>query len=328
MVYNDWTVLAAIAMVAIVIDWLVGDPRHLPHPVIGMGRWIQFLETRLYTEPNDDPRRLKRRGATLAALTILPVFLLGTWVVLIFNRIHPWAGFTVQAWLVSTTIAVKGLKDAAFAVYRPLCDGELELARRKTGEIVGRDTAHLDEAELTRATVETVAENTTDAFIAPLFFALLGGAPLALAYRAVNTLDSMVGYKNERYIHFGWASARLDDVLNWIPARLSGFLLSLACLGDRQLSMIRAWKAMIVFARRHPSPNSGYPESATAGALGIELGGTNQYGGKVSERPRLGWPLRGKTRDDIRRTAMLLYRVSYIVFGGLLCALLTEFIRN
>lgn len=324
MIYDDWSVLVAIALTAIAIDWFIGDPRAIPHPVIGIGRLIQLLERRLYSAP-EDAGRLKRRGAVLTVLTIGIVFALGTAVVVFAHLIHPWVGYAVQAWLVSTTIAVKGLKDAALDVHRPLVSGNLDLARRKTGEIVGRDTAHLDEAGLTRAAVETVAENTTDAFIAPLLFALVGGAPLALAYRAANTLDSMIGYKNERYMQFGWASARLDDVLNWIPARIAGAFIAFGCIGDRNLSMIRALRAMVVFARRHPSPNSGYPEAAAAGALGIELGGTIQYGGKVSERARLGWPLREKNRDDIQRTVALLYRVSYIVFGGLLCALLAGF---
>lgn len=206
-------------------------------------------------------------------------------------------------------------------VYRPLSEGNMEEARKYTGYIVGRDTTQLDESEIVRATVETVSENTVDAFVSPIVFALLGGAPLAMLYRAVNTLDSMVGYKNEKYIRFGWASARLDDVLNVVPARLTGLLIVLWCMLHRGLSARRALHAIFTFASLHPSPNSGIPESAVAGALGIELGGLNRYGDVVSDRARMGWPLRDKSRRDIVLTVRIGYGVSYLTAGGLLCAL-------
>lgn len=237
--------------------------------------------------------------------------------------VHPWAGVAAHVWLISTTMAVKGLKEAASAVFKPLSEGKLQEARKQVGYIVGRDTEHLNEPEIARATVETVAENTVDAFVSPIVFALLGAAPLAMLYRATNTLDSMVGYKNEKYLRFGWASARLDDVLNAIPARLAGCLMVLSCMLDRRLSASGARRAIVSFAHLHPSPNSGIPEAAVAGALGIEIGGVNHYGGVVSERARMGWPLRPMQRDDIVLAVVILYRVSYIVAGGLLvCALL------
>ncbi len=205
-----------------------------------------------------------------------------------------------------------------------LREGRLAEARTFTGYIVGRDTTKLEEPELTRATVETVAENIVDAFTAPICFALLGGAPLAMLYRATNTLDSMVGYKNDKYADFGWASARWDDVLNYIPARLAGLLLVVWACCAPGMSGKRAAKAVLRFAKLHPSPNSGIPESAAAGALGIELGGVNVYHGRASERARMGWPLRQRGRDDIVRTVGMLYGVSYLMAGGLLiCALLS-----
>ena len=216
-------------------------------------------------------------------------------------------------------IAIKGLKDAAYLVYNPLRKGNLAEARKYTGYIVGRDTDELREEELTRAVVETVAENIVDAVIAPLFYALIGGAPLAMLYRASNTLDSMVGYRNDRYRHFGWASARWDDAMNWIPARLTGLLLILVALLKPGLSAKRAAAAIRRFAHLHPSPNSGIPESAVAGALGIELGGLNVYGGAASERARLGWPLRPRTQRDIVYAVRMLYGVSFVVMGGFLC---------
>ncbi|MBB6694503.1 cobalamin biosynthesis protein CobD [Cohnella xylanilytica] len=330
-------------LLAVVVDWLVGDPARIPHPVVWIGKLISRLE-RVLLRPGDGARRKRLAGVVLAlAVTLISfgamwgIAALATWV-------HPWLGFAANVWFVSTTFAVKGLKQAAMRVYEPLVRGDLKEAREKVGWIVGRDTHSLDEKEVSRAAVETVAENTVDAFVSPLAFALLGAAPLAMLYRAANTLDSMVGYRNEKYRFFGWASARLDDVLNWLPARATGWLLALAAAAGasgagRASGMGRAglaswsgragWaglrasagarRAVRKFARLHPSPNSGIPESAVAGALGIELGGTNRYGDVVSERARMGWPLRPLEAGDIVRAVRLLYGVSYIIAGGLLC---------
>lgn len=317
-------------LAAIMIDWAVGDPPWPTHPVILIGRWISWLEGRLRVRRTGDGSgewngsQLKRRGVVLAASTVLLSFGIMAVLVWALYWIHPWFGYAANTWFISTTIAIKGLKDAAMQVYRPLAEGNWADARKYVGYIVGRDTESLDEAEITRAAVETVAENTVDAVVSPLVFALLGGAPLAMAYRAANTLDSMVGYKNEKYIHFGWASARLDDLLNLLPARLTALLLVAAAAilkPTTGLSPLRAWQAVRRFARLHPSPNSGYPESAVAGALGVELGGHNTYGGAVSDRARMGWPLRPLRMEDIRLTVKLLYRVSYLIAGGALCTL-------
>jgi len=327
-----WKETAAMLIAAIVIDWIVGDPRRLPHPVIWIGRFIHAAEKRLMGEPLPDggrdgtvwplPARQQRwKGVLLCGSTLLASGGLMWLALRAAQAVHPWLGYAVNTWFISTTIAVKGLKDAAYAVYRPLQSGDLPEARKYVGYIVGRDTKGLDEGEITRAAVETVAENTVDAVVSPLFYAFLGGAPLAMLYRAANTLDSMVGYRNARYRCFGWASARLDDVLNWIPARLTGFALLLAALPVPRWSARRALRSMMRFAAKHPSPNSGVPESAVAGALGIELGGTNVYGDVVSERARMGWPLRERNAGDIREAVRLLYGVSFIIVGGLLCAL-------
>lgn len=318
-----WMVLAAM-----VVDWIIGDPtwRWLTHPVVWIGRLITVLEKRLYPNKHEsgsagEVRRTRLRGAALAFVTI-GLATGSMWLIVWFaDQVHLWVGYIVSAWYISTTIAVKGLKDAAMAVYKPLREGRIEEARKWVGYIVGRNTSDLDEPEITRATVETVAENIVDAFISPVCYALVGGAPLAMLYRASNTLDSMVGYKNEKYIHFGWASARWDDVVNWIPARLAGLLLVGVTWISPGLRAGRAARSIVSFARLHPSPNSGIPESAVAGALGIELGGVNVYDGRVSERARMGWPLREREKEDIRRTVRILYGVSYLVAGGLLCGL-------
>jgi adenosylcobinamide-phosphate synthase len=310
-----WLLLAAIAL-----DLLIGDPRWLPHPVVLIGRWIGFAEKRL-RRGGIRPQALRIRGIALTLSTVLPAFGIMWLLAKAADFIHPWLGYAVTVWFISSTIAVKGLKDAAFQVYVPLKEHRLAEARKYTGYIVGRDTQELDEDQLTRAVVETVAENIVDAVVSPLFYALLGAAPLAMFYRAANTLDSMVGYKNEKYLHFGWASARWDDVLNWLPARLTGFLIVIVALLHPGLSAARAAKAVFRFAHLHPSPNSGIPESAVAGALGIELGGLNTYGGIVSDRARMGWPLRERRKEDIPAAVRICYAVSILWAGGLLCAL-------
>jgi adenosylcobinamide-phosphate synthase len=296
---------------AILLDWWLGDPKWwIPHPVILIGKWINWLERRLRAGGKERPVWLRIQGVVLTTTTVLLALAVTYGLVTAASWIHPWAGYAVNTWLIATTLAVKGLKQAADRVLIPLHSGDLPEARRYVGWIVGRDTEHLDEPEIIRATVETVAENTVDAFVSPIVFALLGGAPLAMLYRAANTLDSMVGYKNDKYRYFGWASARFDDLVNWLPARLTGLLLILAAAVLPGTSAPGAARSIRRFSRLHPSPNSGIPESAVAGALGIELGGVNRYFGQESERARMGWPLRPLRQADIIATVRLLYLVS------------------
>lgn len=324
----SWQEIVSMTAAAIALDWLIGDPKWPTHPVILIGRFIRWAESKLHKEKEtlgESSGWLRTKGLLLTVSTVALSFSVMLLLILAAHSIHEWLGYLVCTWFISTTIAIKGLKDAAYLVYNPLRGGNLTDARKYTGYIVGRDTDELDEEELTRAVVETVAENIVDAVIAPLFYALIGGAPLAMLYRASNTLDSMVGYRNDRYRHFGWASARWDDAVNWIPARLTGLLLILVALLQPGLSAKRAAAAIRRFAHLHPSPNSGIPESAVAGALGIELGGLNVYGGVASERARLGWPLRELAQRDIVYAVRMLYGVSFVVMGGLLCILLVLF---
>ncbi|MFE5318631.1 adenosylcobinamide-phosphate synthase CbiB [Paenibacillus sp. NPDC056579] len=324
MLFYSWQETAWMLVAAIVIDWWVGDPRWPTHPVIRIGQWIRWVESKLHpsgSSRDGSPASQRLRGVMLTVSTLAVAFAVIGLLLWAARAFHPWLGYAVNTWFISTTIAIKGLKDAAMKVFIPLSEGRMEEARTYTGYIVGRDTSQLGEAELTRATVETVAENTVDAVVSPLLYALVGAAPLAMLYRAANTLDSMVGYKNDKYLYFGWASARWDDVMNWIPARLTGLLLVAVAACRKGCSAVRATKAVFRFARLHPSPNSGIPESAVAGALGIELGGTNVYHGRTSERARMGWPLRERRMDDIVQTVRLLYGVSILIAGGLLCAL-------
>ncbi|WP_150265785.1 adenosylcobinamide-phosphate synthase CbiB [Paenibacillus tepidiphilus] len=307
---------AVILLTAYVLDLIFGDPRSLPHPVVYMGKAITALE-RLIRRFCTRPNALKWAGILLPLLVAGGSWALTVLLLWLLALIAPWLAWAAEAWLISTTIAAKGLKEAGFAVYTELRRGDLPAARKALGMIVGRDTAGLDAPEIVRGTVETVAENIVDAIISPLFFALLGGAPLAMAYRAVNTLDSMVGYKNDKYRDLGWASARLDDVANYIPARITALLLTL-CARLLRLDWRRCWRTVRRDARLHPSPNSGFPESAVAGALGIRLGGYNVYHGVASFRAYMGDPLRMHEPDDIMTTSRLMLLSSAIF--ACLCA--------
>ncbi|MEK4449986.1 adenosylcobinamide-phosphate synthase CbiB [Paenibacillus sp. FSL L8-0506] len=308
--------IALVLLAAYVIDRIVGDPRNLPHPVIGMGKAITALERairRLWSRPQS----LRRAGVLLPLCVAGGAWALTAILLWLLSYISPWLVWIAEVWLISTTIASKGLKDAGMAVYVELQKGDLPAARKALGMIVGRDTTSLDAPEIVRGTVETVAENIVDAIISPLFYALIGGAPLAMAYRAVNTLDSMVGYKNDKYRDLGWTSARLDDVANFIPARITALLLAL-CAGMLRLD----WRSCLQMVKRdahlHPSPNSGYPESAVAGALGIRLGGENVYHGVASFRAYMGDPVRTMEPNDIIQTSRMMMLCSSIFVG--LCA--------
>jgi adenosylcobinamide-phosphate synthase len=302
--------IALVLLAAYVIDRIVGDPRSLPHPVIVMGKAITALERairRLWSRPQS----LRRAGVLLPLCVTGGAWALTAILLWLLSYISPWLVWIAEAWLISTTIASKGLKDAGMAVYVELQKGDLPAARKALGMIVGRDTTTLDPPEIVRGTVETVAENIVDAIISPLFYALIGGAPLAMAYRAVNTLDSMVGYKNDKYRDLGWASARLDDVANFIPARITALLLAL-CAWLLRLDWRRCLQMVKRDARLHPSPNSGYPESAVAGALGIRLGGENVYHGVASFRAYMGDPVRPMKPDDIIQTSRMMMLCSSI----------------
>jgi adenosylcobinamide-phosphate synthase len=212
------------------------------------------------------------------------------WIIDQAQDINGYVGYAVWILLGYTALAARDLADHAMRVYRALVGGSLEEARQAVSCIVGRDTATMSEPEVIRATIETVAESSSDGVIAPLLYLALGGPPLALAYKAVNTLDSMIGHRTAPYQHFGWASARLDDLMNWVPARLCGLCLVLAA-GIRLGTLKSAWKAFLRDGRKHLSPNSGWPEAAMAGALQVQVGGLNRYAGTPIERPKLGDPI-------------------------------------
>jgi len=280
--------LLGLVVAAVLLDLALGDPPWLPHPVVGMGRVIARLE-RVWNHGPDAARR--RRGGWLVALVVGGSWALGWALLAALAWLSPWLALAAELGLLATTLAARGLAEAGRTVAAPLARGALAEARQALSMIVGRDTAALDEGELARGAVETVAENTVDGITAPLFWALLGGAPLALAYKAANTLDSMVGYRTPRYVDFGRASARFDDAVNWLPARLTVLALWLAAWAMPGSHRAGALAATRREAPRHPSPNAGWPEAMVANLLGVRLGGLNHYSGRPSHRATLGTPL-------------------------------------
>ncbi len=301
-----------ILWLAIIIDLIIGDPHWLPHPVIGFGKLIAWYEVRWN---HSNHRRLK--GTLMTGSIGIIVLGLSLLAVAGAYSLHTGLGMLVEAALISTTIAIKGLKQAACSVLNPLLHGKLDESRKALSWIVGRDTESLEEPEIVRGTVETVAENTVDGITSPLFWAFIGGAPAALVYRAVNTMDSMVGYKNERYHQFGWASARLDDVLNYVPSRLTALAMLMGSLFNKAAHVSGSVRIVLRDAPKHPSPNSGWPESACAALLGIQLGGMNTYQGQVSQRARMGDHLRDMRAEDIRSSIKIMH-AGWIVLLGII----------
>ncbi|MDN4525765.1 adenosylcobinamide-phosphate synthase CbiB [Fictibacillus fluitans] len=301
-------------VLAQIIDQLIGDPGWLPHPVKGFGKMISWLDRALNRGNNK-----KLKGLLMLFLILAITLVLSFLLVSYAYSVHLVLGVCIESLLISTTIAARGLKEAGRSVYDPLVRGDLEEARTKLSWIVGRDTQGLSSQEIVRGAVETVAENTSDGVTAPLFFAFIGGAPLALLYRAVNTCDSMVGYKNDRYRDFGWASARLDDVLNYIPARLTALLMVFGAMIHKRLTF--SW--LKEQAGHHPSPNSGWGEAAVAGLLGIRLGGTNIYNGRVSYRPFIGRaeyslePVHIEQTIVIMQQAVTWFTITLLAAGGI-----------
>ncbi len=306
---------AADLLLAWLLDALLGDPRWIPwpHPVVLVGRAAERLEARLRV-PGLPPSRLVARGACFWLLVVGGTAAAAGILLSAAQAVHPWLGRALCVYLAYSCLATRALDTEARGVAKALERGRLPEARRLVARIVGRDTDALSEAGVARAAVESVAESTSDGVVAPLFFltagAALGWGPLlALAYKAANTLDSTVGHRDERYEHFGKVSARADDAANWIPARATALLAA----GAAQLLWRRGADALRVTrrdARKHASPNAGFPEAAFAGALGVRLGGASTYGGIPIEAPRLGEPGEEPSPSHIGASLGLLWAVS------------------
>lgn len=299
-------IFVLISIFAYFMDLIVGDPYGFPHPVIYIGKLISLLERNL--------RKLninmKLAGALLCLILMSSVALI-TYSICKLASVNIYLYIFVSAVIVCTCFSTKCLADEGKKIYDSFEENNIELSRKQLSYIVGRDTSALDEPDIIRATVETIAENTVDGTISPMFYAFIGGPILAILYKAVNTMDSMIGYKNERYIDFGMTAARLDDIFNYIPARISliGFTMASFILRYDYKSCI---KIAIRDRKNHTSPNCAYPEAAVAGALGIELGGTNIYFGQKVYKPTIGEKKRKIVKEDILKTSRLLYLSTFL----------------
>lgn len=294
------------------LDLWLADPAWMPHPVVGMGRCITKMESFLRAHFPATPEGEKKAGAVLAAVLPLGTLLLTAAVCLGAKALHPLLGLAVQTLWCWQALAVKGLAVESRNVYWCLAAGDLPAARKAVSRIVGRDTQELTGEGVTKAAVETVAENFSDGVAAPLLYMLIGGAPLALCYKAINTMDSMIGYKNPRYLYFGRAAARLDDAANFLPSRLAAlFWIAAAALTGQD-----AWNAWRIWRRdrrNHASPNSAQTESACAGALQIQLAGPAYYFGEYYDKPTIGDARRPVQPQDILRANRMLFAASGLV---------------
>ena len=308
------------AAAGFVLDLILGDPEGFPHPVVLMGAAIAKLEKVLRGSFSDTPEGRRKAGIVLAAVLPAGTAFISMSALYLAGRIHPALRYLLEIIWCWQALAMCCLRKESENVRRKLTTGTLDEARKAVSRIVGRDTEALDAEGVTKAAVETVAENFSDGEIAPLFYMLIGGAPLALAYKAVNTMDSMVGYKNEKYLDFGRAAAKLDDAANWVPSRLAALLLIAACplAGMDRKNARRIWRRD---RRKHASPNSAQTEAAMAGALGVQLAGPASYFGKRLEKPYIGDPKRPVEPEDISRANRLMYAAGFLGFAlmGLVC---------
>ncbi|UWX58408.1 adenosylcobinamide-phosphate synthase CbiB [Chlorobaculum sp. MV4-Y] len=306
---------------AFLLDLLFGDPQWFPHPVRLVGKLASSTEE-LFRGMSFLPLRMA--GALTAATVIMATVVTVLALVVAAFLLHPFAGVVVSVLLLYFAIAPRDLYDHASAVRDALRAGDLELARRKVAMMVGRDTSSLDDEGVARAAVESVAENTSDGVTAPLFYGILFGPAGAWLYKASNTLDSMFGYRNERYREFGWASARFDDLLNYLPARLTVLAVAGAAFILR-LDPAASIRSVRLCAKKHESPNAGYPESAFAGALGVTLGGERSYGGVTKTVPTLGIRSGAMDAATITRAMRLMYvTASIFLAAGSVILFITE----
>ena len=303
---TDSLLYAAVPAAALVIDTVCGDPRSNYHPVVLIGRLISFFENILYPEGHASHSALLARGGAVVFLVIAVTGCL-TWLLTeAAGLFGAWGYAVMSAVVLYFTITPRALARDGLEIYHLLKKGDIVKARKRLSWIVGRDTDKLEEPDIARGAVETIAENTTDGILSPLFFFLLFGPVGAACYRAANTMDSMLGYKNARYLYFGRIAARLDDVLNYIPARIT-FLLFVGAAALLGLDWKNAWRVGLRDAPKHPSPNGGYAEGPTAGALHVQLGGWNYYEGKPEFREYMGDPDRPLEGKDILHSLKIMY---------------------
>lgn len=302
--------LAAI-IAGFILDLIFGDPHWLPHPICLIGNLIGFIERNLRPRLEPNKGALLLGGALMVIIVLVISFVVPMAILLAAGMVSPWLAFALETLMCYQIFATKCLRDESMKVYTALHNHDLADARVKLSWIVGRDTQNLDEEEITKGAVETVAENTADGIIAPMFYMFLGGVPLAFLYKGINTMDSMVGYKNDKFLYFGRCAAKLDDLANLLPARITGLVMIGAAfvLG---LDGKNAWKIFWRDRYNHLSPNSAMTESVTAGALNIQLGGDHFYFGKLVHKDTIGDDIRPVCPGDIVKTNRLLYMTAVL----------------
>jgi adenosylcobinamide-phosphate synthase len=300
------TIIPELLLIAIILayvtDLLLGDPMWLPHPVVGFGKMVAFLEKRM-----NKGNRLIIKGLAMAVFSIVSVYLL-TWTILqLAAMVGPIAQVAVVAIGLFYTLANRTLIDEGRMVFERLDKEGVVAGRQQLARIVGRDTSNLSPQQIRTAVLETMSENLSDGVVVPLFWFAVGGLPAAMAYKMVNTLDSMVGYKNDRYLYFGRAAARIDDVANFVPARITALLMVVVTFSLCGLRFV------LRYGHRHASPNAGYPEAALAGILNVRFGGPNIYHGQLFDKPYIGHHSREITTADFRKTAYVNHAVCVVM---------------
>ena len=294
-----------------ILDLIFGDPHWLPHPICLIGNLIGFLEKNLRRLLSPGKTALLLGGALMVVIVLSLSYAVPYAVLMLAEQVSPWLRFALETVMFYQIFATKCLRDESMKVYTALHNNDLADARVKLSWIVGRDTKELTAEEVTKGAVETVAENTADGIIAPMFYMFIGGAPLAFLYKGINTMDSMVGYKNDKFLYFGRCAAKLDDVANFIPARITGILMILASY-FLNMNAAGAWKIFWRDRYNHLSPNSAMTESVTAGALNIQLGGDHYYFGKLVHKDTIGDNIRPVVAEDIVAVNNLLYMTAVI----------------
>ena len=304
-------------LLGVILDLFIGDPHNFPHPIRLIGNLISSLDKRLLGSTEDkDKRNYKMEfvsGIILCICVTVSTILITSLILIVSYGINLYLGVVVEAILTCYILAARSLRDESMKVYEAFVSGSIESARYAVSMIVGRDTNCLDESGIIRAAVETVAENTSDGVIAPLIYTFLGGPVLGFLYKSINTMDSMVGYHNDRYEYFGKAAAKLDDVVNFLPARISAlFMIVASFIGGHEFSGKDAFRFFKRDRYNHKSPNSAQTESALAGALGLKLAGDASYFGKVVKKPFIGDAKREIERKDIARACKLMFITEFV----------------
>ena len=294
------------------LDLILGDPLRMPHPIRWIGRLISWTES-IFLDGSASASQQRLAGFAFWMVVIGAVVSGTLFVAGLSYHVCPLLGDLIIIWLAYCMLATRSLHRESGRVIRALRSGKIDLARHQLACIVSRDTAQLDEKSIIRAVIETVSENISDGIVAPLFYLAIGGLVGGMAYKSMNTMDSMVGYMNERYRYFGWFAAKADDLANWIPARLSGLLI-VAGAALLKMEWRQAWRTMRRDAGKMKSPNAGFPEAAAAGALGVKLGGTNWYFGRPEDKPILGTQLKEINFATYNAMILLMYVSSFLAF--------------